>query len=81
MARLDPVPREQLRWTTRIWLWLIRRAFGRVLKPYPVLAHAPKLVGGMTLLNAFFSTGKWQLPAGIRTLVHLRVATLVGCVF
>ena len=81
MARLDPVPDASLTRGTRFWFWVIRRIFGRVLTPYRILAHAPRLVGGTTLANALFGTGRWQIGSELRTLIHLRVASLVGCVF
>jgi len=81
MARLDPVPPGARRWTTRAWLWLLRRTFGRELRPYPVLAHAPKVVGNLLLMNVLFETGDWTLPLELRKLVHLRVATTIGCEF
>ena len=81
MARIDPVPPAARRWSTRIWLWLLRRAFGRELRPYPVLAHAPKVLTNMMLMNLLFERGDWAQPLDLRKLVHLRVATLVGCEF
>src|SRR5262245_54476049 len=81
MARLDPVPQTARRWSTRAWLWFMRRMFGRELRPYPVLAHAPKVVSNLMLMNALFERGDWMLPVGLRKLVQLRVATVVGCEF
>ena len=81
MARLDPVPDASLTRGTRFWFWVIRRIFGRVLTPYRILAHAPRLVGTSTLANAAFATGRWEIGSQLRTLIHLRVASLVGCVF
>lgn len=81
MARLDPVPVGARRWSTRLWLWILRRTFGRELRPYPVFAHAPKVVGNVMLMNLLFETGDWTLPFELRKLVHLRVATLIGCEF
>ncbi|TMA54008.1 MAG: hypothetical protein E6J75_14560 [Deltaproteobacteria bacterium] len=81
MARLDPVPDASLTRGTRFWFWVIRRVFGRVLTPYRILAHAPRLVGSTTLANAVFGTGRWQIGAELRTLIHLRVASIIGCVF
>ena len=60
---------------------ILRRTFGRELRPYPVFAHAPKVVGNVMLMNLLFETGDWTLPLELRKLVHLRVATLIGCEF
>lgn len=81
MARLDPVPPSVRRWSTRLWLWVMRRTFGRELRPYPVFAHAPKVVGNVMLMNMLFETGDWAIPGDLRKLVHLRVAGLIGCEF
>ena len=81
MARLEPVPPEARRWSTRLWFWVMRRTFGRELRPYPVFAHAPKVVGNVMTMNMLFEMGDWALPADLRKLVHLRVAQLIGCEF
>ena len=36
---------------------------------------------GSSLANAVFGTGRWQIGAELRTLIHLRVASIIGCVF
>jgi alkylhydroperoxidase family enzyme len=81
VARLGAVDVHALPWTTRFQLWLQRRVFGRVLGPYPVIARAPRVVTMFTFANALFSTGQWAIGADLRTLIHLRVAQIVGCVF
>jgi alkylhydroperoxidase family enzyme len=52
-----------------------------VLAPYRVAGHAPRMVPGLSLMSAFFGTGRWAIGPELRTLVHLRVAQIVGCVF
>lgn len=81
MARIDPVPQERLTLGTRLGFWMLRRMFGRVLRPYTVLAHAPRLVGANLLMTMLFGAGKWRIEPQLRTMIHLRVATLIGCVF
>lgn len=81
MARLAPLDVHALPWTTQVQLWIQRRIFGKVLRPYPILARAPRVVTTMTFANALFSTGTWAIGANLRTLIHLRVAQIVGCVF
>ena len=81
MARLDPAPPERRSLATRACLWLWRRLTGRDLRPYLIAAHAPRLVPGLTLMNIAFETGHWALEPELRKLVHLRVASLIGCVF
>jgi alkylhydroperoxidase family enzyme len=79
MARLEPTrPRGLL---ARLCMWVLRRMMGRDLRPLRIAAHAPRVVTGVTLMNAAFETGRWSLEPGLRKLVHLRVASLIGCVF
>ena len=79
MARI-PARQDLGRWE-RFWLWVIRRTFGRQLRPYGIVAHAPRMMPGMLIINAIFATGDWRIGAELRTLIHLRVAELIGCVF
>ena len=75
------MPDGELTLGTRFWLWLVRRTFGRVLRPYPYMAHVPRLVPAAFFASALFSTGRWSIGHQLRTLIHLRVAQLIGCVF
>ena len=81
MARLAPLSPHEFSRSTRFWLWLQRRLLGRVLRPYPIIARSPRLVTAVTWMNTFFSTGEWVIGPQLRTLIHLRVAAIVGCVF
>lgn len=81
MARLPDALPERHSLATRACVWLIRRVFGRVPRPYAVYAHAPRVVPALTLMNGAFETGSWALDPALRKLVHLRVARIVGCVF
>ena len=81
MARLGPAPPSSLNLATRVCRWLIGRIFGGVPRPYGIFAHAPRGVPALTLMNAAFETGHWAIEPGLRKLVHLRVAQIVGCVF
>jgi alkylhydroperoxidase family enzyme len=81
MARLDPAPAASRGLVTRACIWLMRRVMGRDLKPYGIAAHAPRLAPALTFMNVAFETGDWALDPALRKLVHLRVASLIGCVF
>jgi alkylhydroperoxidase family enzyme len=81
MARVFPAPRAVRSVATRFCIWLMRRAMGRDLRPYGIMAHAPRVVPGLVAMNVAFETGRWALEPGLRKLIHLRVATLIGCVF
>jgi alkylhydroperoxidase family enzyme len=81
MARLDPVPPASRTLVTRACFWLVRRLFGRDLKPYAIAAHAPRVGPSFLIANACLETGSWALEPDLRKLVHLRVAQIIGCVF
>ncbi len=81
MARLDPAPLHTQSLVTRLCRWVMARMFGREPRPYGIYAHAPRAVPTLTLMNAAFETGSWAIDPGLRKLVHLRVAQIVGCVF
>ena len=81
MARLAPLPPRAQSLATRVGRWLTRRVMGREPRPYGIWAHAPRAVPAAVVLNAVFETGAWKLEPGLRKLVHLRVAQIVGCVF
>lgn len=81
MARLPPAPTGSQNLATRLCRWLMKRMFGGEPRPYRIYAHAPRAVPALTLMNAAFETGRWALEPGLRKLVHLRVAQIVGCVF
>ena len=81
MARISAAPHAARSMATRFCVWLMRRAMGRDLKPYGVMAHAPRVVPTQVAMNIGFETGRWALEPGLRKLIHLRVAALIGCVF
>lgn len=80
MSRVPPVdpeaaaPEVQEVFARQVAQW------GAPLEPTRVLAHCPPLVRGAAGLGiALEKSG--QLPAGLRDLVSLRVAQLIGCPF
>ena len=81
MARLRLLDAGEVSRGTRLWYWVSRRLLGRVLAPYRMAAHAPRMVPCLSMLSVFFGSGGWAIGPELRTLVHLRVAQLIGCVF
>lgn len=80
MDRITPLEREQARPEARPIFDADERRFGVVLNPTRVFAHRPPILAASKALSA--SVGQEAvLPAGLRLLVCLRVATLVGCPF
>ncbi len=81
MARLDPLPDDAVSFGTRIWFRILRRVFGAVPRPYRIIGRVPRVVSAFVLANGALETGHWAIGRELSTLIHLRVAMLVGCVF
>ncbi|MGI8913511.1 MAG: hypothetical protein ACR2JY_06955 [Chloroflexota bacterium] len=80
MDRITPLDREQARPEARPFFDADERRFGVPLNPTRVFAYRPPILAASKALSA--SVGEWAaLPAALRLLVCLRVATLVGCPF
>lgn len=60
---------------------IFRRALGRELNPYKVLAHAPRALLSSFFSNTLMATGRWSLDGAFRQLVRVRVAARNGCPF
>jgi alkylhydroperoxidase family enzyme len=57
-----------------------RAAFGDLLNPTKVFAHTPLILQAAKRLGASIERSN-LLPADLRALIYLRVATLNGCPF
>lgn len=57
-----------------------REMFGGLLNPSKVLAHCPPILEASGRLSAALEQSN-RLPAGLRALLYLRVATINGCPF
>jgi alkylhydroperoxidase family enzyme len=57
-----------------------REAFGDLMNPTKVMAHCPPIMVAAKRLSAAVEKSN-LLPAQIRALVYLRVATINGCPF
>ena len=80
MTRIRPLGQDEAHEGARLAFEQDLRAFGLVLNPTGVLAHRPPILTAARSLGA--SVGKDSvLPATLRTLVCVRVASLVGCPF
>ncbi len=80
MSRIRPLPQDEAHPDARVAYDQDMRAFGLVLNPTGVLAYRPPVLTAARALGA--SVGKGGvLPPELRTLVCVRVASLVGCPF
>lgn len=80
MPRILGVEANQAGLFTRFLYWMTRRKVGRVILPFKVTAHQPRLltaVGQMEMGQAAVRA----VDAKIKALAEIRAATLVGCPF
>jgi len=80
MARIQGVEASQAGLFTRFLYWMTRRKVGRVILPFKVTAHQPRLlaaVGGMEMAQHALQT----VDAKLKALASIKTATLVGCPF
>ncbi|MEM9494211.1 MAG: hypothetical protein AAGC55_34010, partial [Myxococcota bacterium] len=78
MSRIPPSPARGL--FARVIFWFSRRMLGKVPSSLKVTAHHPALLAGVAHMERAQSKAS-ALPAQLRSLVSLRVATRVGCPF
>jgi alkylhydroperoxidase family enzyme len=57
-----------------------RETFGDLLNPTKIMAHCPPILRAAGAMGAAIEASN-QLPAELRSLVYLRVATINGCPF
>jgi alkylhydroperoxidase family enzyme len=57
-----------------------REMFGDLLNPTKIMAHCPPILRAAGTMGAAIEASN-QLPAELRSLVYLRVATINGCPF
>ena len=80
MARIPGVEAQQAGIFTRFLYWMTRRKVGRVILPFKVTAHQPRLlvaVGQMEMGQQALRT----VDAKLKALAGIKAATLVGCPF
>jgi len=80
MARIRGVEANEAGLFTRLLYWMTRRKVGRVIVPFKVTAHQPRLlfaVGGMEMGQQALRT----VDAKLKVLAEIKAATLVGCPF
>jgi len=80
MARIRGVEASEAGLFTRFLYWMTKRKIGRVILPFKVTAHQPRLlraVGEMEMGQQALRTVEPKLKA----LAGIKAATLVGCPF
>jgi hypothetical protein len=80
MARISGVEAQQAGLVTRFLYWMTKRKVGRVILPFKITAHQPRLlfsVGAMEMGQQALRT----VDAKLKALASIKTATLVGCPF
>lgn len=80
MSRLPPLRREQAHPDAQPFYDQDERAFGLVLNPTGVFAYRPPILAAARALGRSVAKDA-VLPAGLRALICVRIAMLVGCPF
>jgi hypothetical protein len=80
MNRVKPLDRDEAHPDARQFFDQDERRYGLVLNPTRVFAYRPPIQAAARALSRSVAVDA-VLPADLRALVCLRVATLVGCVF
>lgn len=80
MVRVAEVAEREAGPFGRLAYGLSRRRFGEVAEPLKVMAHHPRLLLGYGTLELAFERSN-LLDKGLKSLVVLKAATVVGCEF
>jgi alkylhydroperoxidase family enzyme len=80
MARVDGVESEQAGLLTRFVYGMVKRKVGRVVAPFKIVAHHPKLFRAVGMMEMFQESAKTIDPA-LKLLAQVKVATMIGCPF
>jgi hypothetical protein len=80
MERVRSLSRDEAPADARPFYDRDESAFGLILNPTTVMAHRPPILAASKQLSRSVSVDA-TLPADLRALVCVRVATLVGCPF
>ena len=80
MSRIKPLERDEAHPDAQPFFDQDERAFGLVLNPTRIFAYRPLILAAARTLSRSVAK-EAVLPAGLRSLVCVRVAMLVGCPF
>ena len=80
VSRINPLGRDEAHPDAQPFFDQDERAFGLVLNPTRIFAYRPPILAAYRSLSRSVAKDA-VLPAGLRALVCVRVAMLVGCPF
>jgi len=80
MSRITPLDRDEAHADAQPFFDQDEAAFGLVLNPTRIFAYRPPILAAARGLSRAVAN-EAMLPAGLRALICVRVAMLVGCPF
>jgi len=80
MSRINPLDRDEAHPDAQQFFDQDERAYGLVLNPTRIMAYRPPILAASRGLSRSVAKDA-TLPAGLRSLICVRIATLVGCPF
>ncbi len=80
MARIEMVSDAKAGFMARIAFWFTKRKVGQVTGPMRILAHHRRLMQHVGWME-WGQAGAKAVPATLKSLCSIKVATLVGCPF
>jgi len=80
MDRIRPLDRDEAHADARQFFDQDERVFGLVLNPTRVFAYRPPILAASRALSRSVAK-EAVLPAGLRAMICVRIAMLVGCPF
>ena len=80
MARIRGVEASEAGLFTRFLYWMTRRKIGRVILPFKITAHQPRLLRAMGQMEMGQAALRTVEPS-LKALAGIKTAALVGCPF
>jgi hypothetical protein len=78
--RIEALDDKRLPFSLKPLMWSMKRQFGKMLTPTRVWAYRPKILWLYSLFMVSVESSK-VVDGGIKRLVSLRAAQLIGCPF
>ena len=80
MARIPGVEANEAGIFTRFLYWMTKRKVGRVILPFKITAHLPRLLAAVGQMEMGQQAVR-SVDAKIKALAGIKAATLIGCPF
>jgi hypothetical protein len=80
MARMQGVEERRAGLVARGIFREVRRQAGRLSETWPIVAHAPTVLRGLTALEFFMGKARAVDPK-LRKLAEIKTAMMIGCPF